>query len=231
MAFGRYDYAAFAAFFAYAAGSVVVPVALVSLARDLGFSLEHGGMSAGGALHLGRTLSMVAAMLLCGFAAGRWGKRWTLGTSTALMGAGVLLCALAPGYGVLLFALALAGLGEGVIEGLATPFVQDLHTDEPGRYINFAHSFWSIGVLVTVLYRGADNLRISWRVVIGAVALLGFSRRCCCSYRAQGTRLSRASERLHWQKVWAQALTIFRTLVSGSCRHVRRGGGELYHLR
>ena len=51
MTFGRYDYAAFTSFFAYAAGSVVVPVALVSLARDLGFSLEQGGMTAGGALH------------------------------------------------------------------------------------------------------------------------------------------------------------------------------------
>ncbi len=69
MTFGRYDYAAFTSFFAYASGSVVVPVALVQLARGLGFSLESGGMSAGGALHLGRTVPMMAAMLLCGFLA------------------------------------------------------------------------------------------------------------------------------------------------------------------
>ncbi|HPT98349.1 MAG TPA: MFS transporter [Armatimonadota bacterium] len=212
MAFGRYDYAAFTAFFSYAAGSVVVPVALVSLARDLGFSLEHGGMSAGGALHLGRTFSMVAAMLLCGFAAGRWGKRWTLGTSAVLMGAGVLLCALAPGYGVLLFALTLAGLGEGVIEGLATPFVQDLHTDEPGRYINFAHSFWSIGVLITVLLSGAlITYGVSWRVVIGAVALLGFFTALLLLLPARkGHAYPERPEPLHWQTVWAQALAIFR---------------------
>ena len=129
------------------------------------------------------------------------------------MGAGVLLCALAPGYGVLLFALALAGLGEGVIEGLATPFVQDLHTDEPGRYINFAHSFWSIGVLVTVLLSGAlITYGISWRVVIGAVALLGFFTALLLLLPARkGHAYPERSERLHWQKVWAQALTIFRT--------------------
>jgi hypothetical protein len=40
MAFGRFDAAAFTGFFAYAAGSVVVPVALVSLARELGFPLS-----------------------------------------------------------------------------------------------------------------------------------------------------------------------------------------------
>ena len=75
MTFGRYDYAAFLTFFAYASGSIVVPVALVILARDLGFSLESGGMTAGGALQLGRTVPMVGTMLLCGFAAGRWGTR------------------------------------------------------------------------------------------------------------------------------------------------------------
>jgi len=56
MAFGRYDHAAFQCFFSYASGTVVLPVALVALSRDLGFSLEDGGMTAGGALHLGRTV-------------------------------------------------------------------------------------------------------------------------------------------------------------------------------
>ena len=93
MTFGRYDYAAFVSFIAYAAGSVVLPVALVSLARDLGFALDEGGMGAGGALHLGRTMVIVASMLLVGFAAGRWGKRRTMGVSVALMGVG---CCCAP---------------------------------------------------------------------------------------------------------------------------------------
>lgn len=42
MRFGLFDYAAFISYFTYAAGSVVVPVALVSLARDLDFPLEIG---------------------------------------------------------------------------------------------------------------------------------------------------------------------------------------------
>jgi hypothetical protein len=71
MTFGRYDYAAFLSFFAYAAGSVIVPVALVELARELAFPLEEGGLGAGGLLHLGRTVPMVAALLLCGFLAAR----------------------------------------------------------------------------------------------------------------------------------------------------------------
>jgi len=213
LVFGRYDYAAFAAFFAYAAGSVVVPVALVLLARDLGFSLEKGGMAAGGALHLGRTVPMVAAMLLCGFAAGRWGKRRTFGGAAVMMGAGVLLCALAPGYGVLFLALMVAGLGEGVIEGLATPFVQDLHPAEPGRYINFTHSFWSVGVLVTVLLSGTlMSLGFSWRLMVGAVALLGFVAAAMLLLPARkGCAYPEHPEPLHWRTVWGQAAAILRT--------------------
>jgi hypothetical protein len=130
MVFGRYDYAAFISFFSYASGSVVVPVVLVFLARDLGFSLEHGGLSAGGALHLGRTITMVASMLLCGFLAGRWGKRRTLGWSVVLMGLAMGLCALAPSYGILFLALMIAGTGEGIIEGLAMACCGDVPTLE-----------------------------------------------------------------------------------------------------
>ncbi len=173
MVFGRYDYATFLSFFTYAAGSVVVPVSLMSLARDLNFRLENGGMTAAGALHLGRTIPMVAAMLMCGFWSGRWGKRRTLGVSVILMGIGIGICAVAPAYSIVLLALAIAGIGEGVIEGLATPFVQDLHLEEPGRYINFSHAFWSIGVVVTVLLSGMLlSHGVSWRVIIGAVSAL-----------------------------------------------------------
>jgi fucose permease len=116
---------------------------------------------------------MVVSLLLCGFWAGRWGKRRTFGVAVLLMGLGMGLCALAPAYGFVFLALLVAGLGEGVIEGLSTPFVQDLHPDEPGRYINFSHAFWSIGVLVTVLFTGALlSQGVSWRLITGGVSVL-----------------------------------------------------------
>ena len=65
------------------------------MARELGFSLEKGGMSAGGALSLGRNMPMVVSMLLCGVLAGKWGKRRSLGWSVALMGLGIGLSAMA----------------------------------------------------------------------------------------------------------------------------------------
>lgn len=212
MTFGPFDYATFLTFFAYASGSVVVPVALVSLARDLDFSLESGGMAAGGALHLGRTIPMVAAMLLCGFAAGRWGKRRTFGISVILMGIGMGLCALAPVYGILFLALTIAGIGEGVIEGLATPFVQDLHPEEPGRYINFAHAFWPIGVLVTVIVSGGLlSLGVSWRLLIGAVAALALIPAAILLLPSRkGREYPEHPEPVHWEVVWNNAVTIIR---------------------
>jgi MFS family permease len=209
--FGRYDYAAFLSFYAYASGSIVLPVALVALARELGFSLEEGGLSAGGALPLGRTGMIVLSMLLCGFAAGRWGKRRVFGWAIAMMGVGMGLCSFAPGYGFLFAALMAAGIGEGVIEGLATPFVQDLHPKEPGRYINFAHAFWPIGVMTTVLVFGALlSLGVSWRLMMGAVAGLAMIP---AMILLSGTQhiYPEHPEPLHWSVVHGQAMSILKT--------------------
>ncbi len=214
---GRYDYAAFLSFFAYAAGSVAVPVALVAIATELDFTLSQGGMGDAGLLHLARTVAMVIAMLGCGIVAGRFGKRLTLGWSVALMGLGVLLCAAAPGYGLLLIALAIAGLGEGVIEGLATPFVDALHPKEPGRYINFAHSFWSIGVVVAVLATGGlISLGVSWRWPIAGAAVFGLIAAGMILYRrssgdASKNRYPETREPVHLRAIWQRSRLILKT--------------------
>ena len=212
MVFGRFDYAAFMSFFAYASGSLVIPVALVSLARELEFPLESGGLTAGGTLHFVRTIPIVASMLLCGFAAGRWGKRRTFGWAVLLMGLGMGMCALAPVYGILLVALVIAGFGEGVIEGLATPFVQGLHVEEPGRYINFSHAFWSVGVLVTVLVSGALlSLGVSWRLVTGGVAAVGLVPAALLLLPTRkGHEYPEHPEPVHWKTVWGHAVAIGR---------------------
>ncbi len=173
--FCRYDYGQFCAYFSYAAGTVVIPVALVAISKQLGFSLEKGGMTAGGALQIARTISILFMMLFCGFLSGQFGKRLTLGYSVLAMGIGIGLCAIAPNYSILFIAILIAGFGEGVIEGLATPFTHDLHVhEEPGRYISFSHGFWSVGVFVTVLLTGwLMFIGVSWRYIVAGVATSG----------------------------------------------------------
>ncbi|QQE12632.1 MFS transporter [Planctomycetota bacterium] len=213
MHFGRYDYAAFTSFFAYAAGSLAIPVALVNIATDLDFPLDAGGLSAGGLLHFARTVPMVAAMLLCGFMAGRIGNRKSLGVSVALMSVGVAICAFAPVYGVLFIALMIAGLGEGVIEGLATPFVQNLHeNDQPGRYINFAHGFWPIGVFATVITSGLLlTLGVSWRYILFAVALLSLVPTALLFFpESKKHPYPESSEKFNAKQVFGNAVTIIK---------------------
>ncbi len=210
--FGRYDYAAFTSFFMYAAGSVAAPVALVEIARDLGFTLDEGGLTAGGMLGLGRTLAIVASMLLCGFMAGRWGKRRTLGASVVVMGVGLALCAVAPQYGLLFLAMTLAGLGEGVIEGLATPFINDLHPQEPARYLNFTHGFWSVGVMTTVLAAGALLAAgVSWRLIMAATAAAALIPAALLLLpERSGQKYPEHPEPLHWSVVRNHAMEILR---------------------
>lgn len=212
MNFGRRDYAVFLLYVVYAASSLAVPVALPQIAADLGFSLEDGGRAAGGGLQLGRTVAMVATMALCGFWAGRWGTRQTLGISTLLLSLGMGLLALSPAYGILFLAMLLAGCGEGVIEGLATPFTQSLHAQESGRYITFSHSFWSVGVLATTLLCGyALSAGVSWRILAGGIGFISLIPVWLLMQKPRPEEhLLEHTEPLHWREVWGQAVKICR---------------------
>lgn len=174
MKFSRFDYAAFMLFMAYAVCSLLFPVVLVEVAKELNFDLDKGGMSAGGMLQLGRSIPMVAAMIICSMLAGRIGLRRSLILSAILMALGITLAGLSQWYWMLLVVLIIAGLGEGLIEGLATPFVGELHKDdEPGRYITFSHGFWSIGIFFCVPLLGLLlGVNFSWRLLCLFAALL-----------------------------------------------------------
>lgn len=210
--FGRHDYGIFLLYVTYAAGSLIVPLALVQIALDLGFTLQEGGRADGGGLLVARSVAMMVTLVACGFWAGRWGTRRTLGVSILFMAAGIGLVALAPWYGVLFLAMLLAGLGEGVIEGLATPFIQDMHADEPGRYTNFGHSFWSVGMLATVIIcGGALAYGVSWRLLAGGIAVLGLIPAILILQRpGPGETIREHAHELHWTEVWGQARQILR---------------------
>lgn len=173
---GRYDFAAFSAFTSYALCSLAVPVLMVAIGRDLNFPLDDGGMSAGGMLHLMRSVALVVALLVCGSVAGRFGKRRTMGICMLLTAAGVLVCASAPAYWILIPGILFAGFGEGVCEGVATPFMQDLHKDAPERYVNIAHAFWSVGIgLCVIVAGGLLSLGVEWRAILASTALIAIA--------------------------------------------------------
>lgn len=165
---GRYDYAGYSAFVMYSICSLVIPLMIVAIGRDLNFPLDDGGMAAGGVLHMTRSVAMVITLLFCGLISNYFGKRITMGLSIIFIGLGIACCAVAPAYWVLIPCLLIAGLGEGVCEGIATPFVQDMHPEAPERYVNIAHAFWSVGIVITVLVAGGLlTLGVNWRLVLG----------------------------------------------------------------
>lgn len=210
---GRYDLAAFMSFACYAGCSVIIPLSLVQLARDLDFALESGGMAAGGFLQGVRSVAMVIAMAGCGFAAGRFGMRKLMGAAMIFMGAGIALTAFSPNYLCLLPLLMLAGLGEGLIEGIATPFVQVLHPEESGRYVNTAHSFWSVGLFVFVLAGGALlGRQVSWRIVLGVTGLITLIPALLFLWREHpDKRYPEAKETTSAAVVWQRVIAIVRT--------------------
>ena len=173
--FGCYDYASFLIFIAYAVGSVVFPVVIPDLAKELNFPLESGGMGAAGALHAVRSGAMVVSMIVSGFLAARFGLRSTILPGVILMSGAVAGAVVAPSYGFLLMIMIFAGLGEGILEALSTPFVQELHrNNEPGRYVNFSHSFWPVGVALATIGVGMMlSYECSWRVALTVAALSG----------------------------------------------------------
>ena len=171
--FGRYDYAGFSAFTMYSVCSLAIPLMIVAMGKSLNFPLDDGGMAAGGTLHMVRSIFMIASLLLSGIVTAFYGKRLTIGGSLIFFGIGITCCAFTTQYWMLLPCLILAGLGEGICEGILTPFIQDLHPDSPERYVNIGHSFWSVGIAAAViLVGGLLTLGVNWRITIGIIGLL-----------------------------------------------------------
>lgn len=174
--FCRYDYASYAAFTMYSMCSLAIPLTIVAMGKSLNFPLDAGGMASGGILHAVRSIFMIIALVSCGLVAAKLGKRLTMGLSVAFFGTGILLCSLCTEYAWLFPCLVLAGLGEGVCEGIATPFIQDLHKDAPERYVNIGHSFWSIGIGCAVfIVGGLLTFGVNWRIIFAIIGLLSIA--------------------------------------------------------
>ena len=165
----RLDYASAVAFLAYSASAVVTPICLLILADDLEFTLTGGG-----GIEVVRASILVAVMLVSGLVAARWGKVRPLGCGALVIAAGLIVSSAAPSYGIVLVAAAMIGLGCGILEALITPLTRDLHPEDSGRYLNWIHGFWPVGVLTTVLIVGEMLTRgVSWRLIMGCTGLFG----------------------------------------------------------
>lgn len=165
----KLDYGCAMGFFAYSSSAAMTPICLLKLMEELSFSLAEGG-----GIEAVRALLILVVLVVSGFAAARWGKPMVLAWGSLLIAAGMFTYAVAPAYGVVLSAMALVGIGSGIVEGLVNPLVQDCHPNDSGRYLNIVNGFWSIGVFATVLVAGELLTRgVSWRTLIACSGALG----------------------------------------------------------
>lgn len=208
--FGRYDYAGFSAFTMYSVCSLAIPLLIVAMGKSLNFPMDGGGMAMGGILHVVRSTFMIATLLLSGIICARLGKRITIGTSVIFIGAGMLLSSFSSAYWMLIPCLIIAGLGEGVCEGILTPFVQDLHPDAPERYVNIGHSFWSVGiVLAVVLAGGLLTCGVSWRTILFIIGILTVISSLTFLWKeTPGKEYPEVKENIDLARIWQQTRDI-----------------------
>ncbi len=208
--FGRYDYAGFSAFTMYSVSSLAIPLLIVAMGKSLNFPMDGGGMAMGGVLHVVRSTFMIATLLLSGIVCARLGKRITIGTSVILIGIGMTLSSFSSAYWMLIPCLVIAGLGEGVCEGILTPFVQDLHPDAPERYVNIGHSFWSVGiVLAVVLAGGLLTCGVSWRTILFIIGILTVISSLTFLWKeTPGKEYPEVKENIDLARIWKQTKDI-----------------------
>src|SRR5439155_26937115 len=71
-----------------------------------------------------------------------------------------------PGYSIVLIAVFVMGLGAGILDMVLSPIIAALQPDNRATALNWLHSFYGIGTVITVLEGTfAFRLGIGWRTI------------------------------------------------------------------
>jgi fucose permease len=147
-------------------GLNLLPVFLTTL------SATYGGVDGLTGEQLGRLgaisfAGLVTGILATGPMADRWGAKPFAQLGNALIGISLGAAAFAPSYTWLGVAMYVLGCGAGVLDMVLSPVVAALNPTKRAASMNWLHSFYCVGAVVTIL--------------AGTVALqLGFGWRTAC---------------------------------------------------
>lgn len=163
----KIDIAAMATMFIYASSATVLPISLVKISRELSFNLTQGG-----ALGFIASMTQFVILILSSFLAGRYGKIRLIRFALVILSFGLFLFTKSTTYLLTTFFILFIGVGQGFLEGLLTPLVEDLNPGDNGKKMNLFHAFWPIGVFFSVLVFGELLSRdFSWRIIFTILAI------------------------------------------------------------
>lgn len=140
----------YGAMMSLAIGINLLPVFLTALSHRYGGS---GGLSQEqlGRLGAAAFAGLVIGILVTGPLADRWGAKCFALLGNALIAVSLVGAAWAPSYAWLALALAVLGLGAGLLDMVLSPVVAALHPERRSSAMNWLHSFYCVGAGVTIL--------------------------------------------------------------------------------
>jgi MFS family permease len=146
-----------------AIGLNLLPVFLTTLSEI------YGGAAGLSQEQLGRLgalafAGLAAGILMTGPLADRWGAKPFVQLGNATIAASLAGMAFAPSYAVLGVWMFILGLGAGILDMVLSPVVAALNPERRAVAMNWLHSFYCVGAVVTIL-AGALALKagLGWR--------------------------------------------------------------------
>jgi len=109
-------------------------------------------------------IGLVLGILIAGPASDRWGAKGFAIGGNGVMVLSLIGMSLAPGYGSLGLAVFWLGFGAGILDMILSPVVAVLNPDRRSAAMNWLHSFYCVGAVVTILASTvALQIGFSWR--------------------------------------------------------------------
>ncbi|RKX88675.1 MAG: hypothetical protein DRZ90_17830, partial [Spirochaetes bacterium] len=154
--------------FTYANTAVIIPVSLVAITSEMGFSLTQAG-----SLSLAGSIIQFAILLGSIPLSAAFGKIRPLRWGIWVLGIGMLLFTRITGYISALLIITVIASGQAVIEALQTPLVEDIHPDDDGSKQVFLHAFWPMGIILGTLIMGEALSRgVDWRTLFLILSII-----------------------------------------------------------
>lgn len=162
----------FGAMMSLAIGLNLLPVFLTSIGVDFG---GETGLTSEQLGRLGATAfaGLVIGILVTGPLADRFGAKPFALIANGLTIVGLIGMALAPSFGFLIGMMFVIGLGAGMLDMILSPVVAALNPERRSAAMNWLHSFYCVGAVVTILLgTAALTVGLGWRTVAAVSIIL-----------------------------------------------------------